>query len=625
MIIFNTSSGGGYWLMIKKLSFLMQAWRPALNREEVEFNKVLCVCEVKSFNGDQGTKSRTESETTSGGKNIFQTTLKFRIFLFEETDMSDKDKFELQKRNDNPMNYHSLNMSSDWRFSSANLANAPIHLVPSNNPMAVGSASMVDSFNQTIWQNPISSQMGYLDVDVQNNSSTSNALGNRKGSPASLRSSVDKPLEMGWNPPASILKGGMFLPSVPGMFPQSLSQFPADSAFIERAARFSSFSGGNFNDMVNTLGVPESMGLYSRGGGMMQGPQEVFAGSGLKSVSGGQSQKNEMNVAEVSRDPSLSIEHGVTDGSPLKNERNSESIVRSHEEVKQGVGVSGNESDEAEFSGSGGDGQDETLALEGTGGEPSAKGLATKKRKRNGQDTEPQTRGAQVSGEGAKDNADNQLKGDQNPTSTTNKAAVKHGKQGSQTSDPPKEGYIHVRARRGQATNSHSLAERVRREKISERMKFLQDLVPGCSKVTGKAVMLDEIINYVQSLQRQVEFLSMKLATVNPRLDFNIEGLLAKDILQSRAGPSPTLGFSPDMSVAYPPLHPSQPGLMQSALPGMGSSSDILRRTINSQLTPMPGGFKDPTQVPNAWEDELHNVVQMSYGTSAPLDSQDGL
>nr|GMD20170.1 Transcription factor bHLH62 [Ipomoea batatas] len=36
-------------------------------------------------------------------------------------------------------------------------------------------------------------------------------------------------------------------------------------------------------------------------------------------------------------------------------------------------------------------------------------------------------------------------------------------------------------------------------------MKLLQDLVPGCSKVTGKALMLDEIINYVQSLQRQVE------------------------------------------------------------------------------------------------------------------------
>ncbi|CAN7045271.1 hypothetical protein IGI04_008244 [Brassica rapa subsp. trilocularis] len=97
--------------------------------------------------------------------------------------------------------------------------------------------------------------------------------------------------------------------------------------------------------------------------------------------------------------------------------------------------------------------------------------------------------------------------------------------------EPPKD-YIHVRARRGQATDSHSLAERVRREKIGERMKLLEDLVPGCNKVTGKALMLDEIINYVQSLQRQVEFLSMKLSSVNDtRLDFNVDALVSKDVM----------------------------------------------------------------------------------------------
>jgi hypothetical protein len=64
-------------------------------------------------------------------------------------------------------------------------------------------------------------------------------------------------------------------------------------------------------------------------------------------------------------------------------------------------------------------------------------------------------------------------------------------------------------------------------------MKLLQDLVPGCNKVTGKALMLDEIINYVQSLQRQVEFLSMKLSSVNTRLDFNMDALLSKDIFPS--------------------------------------------------------------------------------------------
>ncbi|CAN8311895.1 unnamed protein product [Cochlearia groenlandica] len=118
-------------------------------------------------------------------------------------------------------------------------------------------------------------------------------------------------------------------------------------------------------------------------------------------------------------------------------------------------------------------------------------------------------------------------------------------KESSQSEEAaPKENYIHMRARRGQATNSHSLAERVRREKISERMRLLQDLVPGCNKITGKAVMLDEIINYVQSLQQQVEFLSMKLATVNPEHNIDIDKILAKDLMHSRDRHTPTLGLN---------------------------------------------------------------------------------
>lgn len=85
--------------------------------------------------------------------------------------------------------------------------------------------------------------------------------------------------------------------------------------------------------------------------------------------------------------------------------------------------------------------------------------------------------------------------------------------------------YVHVRARRGQATDSHSLAERARREKINARMKLLQELVPGCNKISGTASVLEEIINHVQSLQRQVEYLSMRLAAANPRIDFNLDSL----------------------------------------------------------------------------------------------------
>ncbi|KAL6567749.1 hypothetical protein OROGR_001417 [Orobanche gracilis] len=100
------------------------------------------------------------------------------------------------------------------------------------------------------------------------------------------------------------------------------------------------------------------------------------------------------------------------------------------------------------------------------------------------------------------------------------------------TAERPNQDYIHVRARRGQATDSHSLAERrkARREKIGERMKILQELVPGCNKVIGKALVLDEIINYIQSLQHQVEFLSMKLEAVNARV--GIDGYPSKDFAQ---------------------------------------------------------------------------------------------
>ncbi|XP_057544428.1 transcription factor bHLH78-like [Amaranthus tricolor] len=180
--------------------------------------------------------------------------------------------------------------------------------------------------------------------------------------------------------------------------------------------------------------------------------------------------------------------------------------------------------------------------------------------------------------------------------------------------EPPKD-YIHVRARRGQATDSHSLAERVRREKISERMKFLQDLVPGCNKVTGKATILDEIINYVQSLQHQVEFLSMKLATVNPRMEFNMETLLSKDVFQSRGSSLPQSIYPIEQNSAqtFPfdyhqstqpmslPLQNGVPNGIESPFP---TNPDAPLHSIDR--------FVDSSaQLPTLWEDDLQSIVQM--------------
>lgn len=116
--------------------------------------------------------------------------------------------------------------------------------------------------------------------------------------------------------------------------------------------------------------------------------------------------------------------------------------------------------------------------------------------------------------------------------------------------EPPKD-YIHVRARRGQATDSHSLAERARREKISERMKVLQDIVPGCNKVIGKASVLDEIINYIQSLQRQVEFLSMKLEAINAHMNNATVAFPTKDFGAPPYNTAPSLTLDPQTPREY--------------------------------------------------------------------------
>ncbi|XP_075485793.1 transcription factor bHLH74 isoform X1 [Primulina tabacum] len=141
---------------------------------------------------------------------------------------------------------------------------------------------------------------------------------------------------------------------------------------------------------------------------------------------------------------------------------------------------------------------------------------------------------------------------DQNcSTNLRGKQGVDQANNNAVGAEPSKENYLHMRAKRGQATSSHSLAERVRRERISERMKLLQELVPGCNKITGKAVMLDEIINYVQSLQHQVEFLSMKLATVNPELNVDVDQILSKNMLNSQGGIAKTHGINPGLSPSH--------------------------------------------------------------------------
>ncbi|KAK8711169.1 hypothetical protein V6N13_146461 [Hibiscus sabdariffa] len=73
--------------------------------------------------------------------------------------------------------------------------------------------------------------------------------------------------------------------------------------------------------------------------------------------------------------------------------------------------------------------------------------------------------------------------------------------------DKKETGKSSVSNKRSRAAAIHNQSERKRRDKINQRMKTLQKLVPNSSK-TDKASMLDEVIDYLKQLQAQVQMMN---------------------------------------------------------------------------------------------------------------------
>ncbi|KAL7603027.1 transcription factor bHLH130 [Lactuca sativa] len=65
-----------------------------------------------------------------------------------------------------------------------------------------------------------------------------------------------------------------------------------------------------------------------------------------------------------------------------------------------------------------------------------------------------------------------------------------------------------TRAKRGFATHPRSIAERMRRTRISERIKRLQELFPDMDKQTNTADMLDMAVEYIKDLQKELQILN---------------------------------------------------------------------------------------------------------------------
>ncbi|XP_073271423.1 transcription factor PIF1-like isoform X2 [Primulina huaijiensis] len=132
-------------------------------------------------------------------------------------------------------------------------------------------------------------------------------------------------------------------------------------------------------------------------------------------------------------------------------------------------------------------------------------------------------------------------------------------------------------SKRSRAAEVHNLSERRRRDRINEKMKALQQLIPRCNK-TDKASMLDEAIEYLKSLQLQVQMMSSMGCGMVPVMYPGMQRFMPA------MGMGMGMGMGMDMGMNRPMLpYPS----MQ--LPGSGQQN---------QATPAPhmgAGFHIPT------------------------------
>ncbi|KAG7574703.1 Helix-loop-helix DNA-binding domain superfamily [Arabidopsis suecica] len=153
--------------------------------------------------------------------------------------------------------------------------------------------------------------------------------------------------------------------------------------------------------------------------------------------------------------------------------------------------------------------------------------------------------------------------------------------------------------RRSRAAEVHNLSERRRRDRINERMKALQELIPHCSK-TDKASILEEAIDYLKSLQLQLQVMWMG------------SGMAA-----AAAAPMMFPGVQPPPFIRQmqsPVQLPRFPVMDRSAIqnnPGLVCQNPIQNQIISDRFARYIGGFP-----------QMQAATQMRFGSPAGQQSQ---
>uniref|UniRef100_A0A803PW08 BHLH domain-containing protein n=1 Tax=Cannabis sativa TaxID=3483 RepID=A0A803PW08_CANSA len=147
-------------------------------------------------------------------------------------------------------------------------------------------------------------------------------------------------------------------------------------------------------------------------------------------------------------------------------------------------------------------------------------------------------------------------------------------------------------SKRSRAAEVHNLSERRRRDRINEKMRALQELIPNCNKV-DKASMLDEAIEYLKTLQLQVQIMSMGAAHYpGPPIPGHSAGM------HGMTGPNLQVFGLPGQGISMPmqraPLVPMMGGTFMK--PSMGLNASGVGGSVENMESARPYTSKDPVQ-----------------------------
>ncbi|XP_012484421.1 transcription factor PIF1 isoform X1 [Gossypium raimondii] len=216
----------------------------------------------------------------------------------------------------------------------------------------------------------------------------------------------------------------------------------------------------------------------------------------------------------------------------------------------------------------------------------------------------------------------------------------------SESADTKKQTRGSTSTKRSRAAEVHNLSERRRRDRINEKMRALQELIPRCNK-SDKASMLDEAIEYLKSLQLQVQMMSMGCGMVPmmfpgvqqymPTMGMGIGMGMGMDIgrptmpftnvLAGSPLPTPAAAAHLGPRFPMPPFHMPPPALAPAPDPSRiqpNNQSDTMlnRLGVQNPNQPCVPNFADPYQQYNIGLHPMQLSPPLNQAMAQPSSSK---